>query len=437
MSTASASVKRCDGGADDDRPIVVMLPFGDVFHDFLDPLDISIAAFRDEFVGSWMFGYVTALASVGVHTVLVCPTSKVSETVRTNHGPTGAGLVLLPTGRVFSALRGSALEGRLDGRRDPRTLMRAAAAHTAPYAGTPPARIARELRRTAARAVLCQEYETPRFDVCVAVCRALRQPVFGVFQGGDERHSVLERPLRPLAVRKCDGLLSGSAEEFQRVRDMYRISEEKLFSIPNPVDVSFWRPGDRAAARRALGISPEARVVAWHGQLVRRKGLDVLLTAWQSVRGVRAGRDLVLLLVGGGEDLGGIRQRIADERVDGVRLVDEWVHDRARIRDVLVASDLYAFPSRSEGVPVAPAEAMACGLPVVGSRANGVPDVIGDCGLVVDRDDPAALAAALGALLDDDSRRTTLGHAARARAEAHFSHAAVGAVLRSTLLGGS
>ena len=384
-----------------------------------------------------MFGYVTALATVGIHTVLVCPTSKVSETVRTTHVPTGAGLVLLPTGRVFSALRGSALAGRLDGRRDPRTLMRAVATHTAPYAGTPLVGLARELRRVRARAVLCQEYETPRFDACVVVGRALHRPVFGVFQGGDEQHSVLERPLRPLALRGAAGLLSGSAAELERVRATYRISEAKLSRVPNPVDVAFWRPGDRAAARAALGIDADARVVAWHGQLlVHRKGLDVLLAAWQSVCADRTGRELVLVLVGGGEDVEDVRRRIDAARGVDVRLVDEWVHDRARIRDVLVAADLYAFPSRSEGVPVAPAEAMACGLPVVGSRANGVPDVIGDCGSVVDRDDPAALAAAVGALLDDDDRRTALGQAARARAEQHFSHAAVGTALRSIMLGG-
>lgn len=438
LDTEGATGNLQGGGESADRPTVALLPFGDIFHDFLDPLGVTVDLFRDVFVGSWMFGYATALASAGVRTVILCPTSKVSSAIRTTHVPTGAGLVLLPTGRLFSSLRGAALDGRLDGRRDPRTVVRAVAAHVAPYAGTPLVGLAHEIRRAGARALLCQEYEAPRFDTCVALGRTLRRPVFGVFQGGDEQHSLIERPLRPLSMRGSAGLISGSASELQRARIAYGMPGDKLFAVPNPVDVSFWRPGDRAAARSALGIGGAAQVVAWHGQLlVHRKALDVLIEAWRYVCADRPDRELLLVLVGGGEDVEDVRRRIAGARSGGVRLVDEWVHDRARIREVLVASDLYVFPSRSEGVPVAPAEAMACGLPVVGSRANGVPDVIGDCGLVVTPGEPAELAGALGALLDEDGRRTALGKAARARAESHFSHAAVGDALRSIVLGGS
>jgi starch synthase len=417
--------------------VVALLPFGDVFHDFLDPLGVGIDSFREAFVGSWMFGYVMALSTAGVRTVLICPTSKVSATVRATHEPTGAEIVLLPTSWLFLTLRSCALDGKVAGRRDPRTLGRAVAAHTAPYTGTPFVGLARELHRADVRAVLCQEYETPRFDICAAVGRAMRRPVFGVFQGGDEQHSLLERPLRPLSLQAAAGLLSGSAVELERVRRAYGLPETKLFHVPNPIDVSFWRPGDRRAARAALGIDPEARVVAWHGQFVRRKGLDVLLEAWQVVCSALGGRDLVLTLMGAGEEVDGLRRRVADMRAGEVRLLDGWVHDRMRIREMIIAADIYAFPSRSEGVPVAPAEAMACGLPVVGTNASGVGDVIGDCGVVVPVDDVAALASGISSLLDNHDLRAALGPNARARAEEQFSHDAVGAELRAIVLGRS
>ena len=104
------------------------------------------------------------------------------------------------------------------------------------------------------------------------------------------------------------------------------------------------------------------------------------------------------------------------------------------MRAILSAADVYAFPSRHEGLPVAPLEAMACGLPVVGADANGVEDVVGDTGIVVPRGDADALAAALRELLIDGERRAELGQRARRRVETHFALRPIGAALRSFLI---
>jgi glycosyltransferase involved in cell wall biosynthesis len=92
---------------------------------------------------------------------------------------------------------------------------------------------------------------------------------------------------------------------------------------------------------------------------------------------------------------------------------------------------VYAFPSRHEGFPVAPIEAMACGLPVVAAEAQGVEDLVADSGVVVGRGDSGALADALASLLDDPARRRELGEAARRRVEQEFSLEAVGVRLRT------
>jgi glycosyltransferase involved in cell wall biosynthesis len=416
-------------------PTVALLPWGDVFHDFLDRLSVSLEEFRDEFTGSWMFGYAAALETAGVRTLIVCPTTRVRSTLRSVHAPTGVGIVFLPTSAAFGPLRAHGLKGRLEGRRDVRSIMRAAATHVAPYLGTPPIALARLLRREGCAAVLCQEYEDPRFDVCVAVGRVLGVPVFGTFQGADYQLSRLERPLRPLAIRACAGLVVGPASEAERVSGRYRLPGTKLARVFNPIDVSVWRPDDRGAARAALGLPESAAIVVWHGQVqIRRKGLDVLLDAWSAVMGERPGRDIRLVLVGSGEDAAELRSQVDRTALSGVQLVDEWVQDRDRLRTILSAADVYAFPSRHEGLPVAPLEAMACGLPVVGADANGVRDVVADCGVVVPRGDAGALAGALGSLLDDDDRRLELGRAGRRRAAERFSLDVVGAQLRGFLI---
>ena len=436
MAPADASTKPSERDrAGIGAATVALLPWGDVFHDFLDRLGVSLDAFCSEFTGSWMFGYAAALRQVGVRTLVIVPTTSVDEPRRAVHRPTGAALLFLPTPGMFPWLRARSLGARLDGRRDIGSLARAAATHVAPYVGTPPIGLARALRRERCVALLCQEYESPRFDVCVALGRALRIPVYATFQGGDYQMSRLERPLRPLALRGCNGIVVGARSEIERVGRRYRLPDGKIARIANPVDLSVWAPGDRLSSRHDLGLSADASVVAWHGQVqVWRKGLDVLLEAFRRVEATRPGRELRLLLVGSGEDAPELRRRIGKAGPPSVVFVDEWVQDRARLARMLGAADVYAFPSRHEGLPVAPVEAMACGLPVVGADASGVADAVGETGIVVPRNDAPALAAALGGLLDDAERRRELGNATRRRVEERFGLDAVGAQLRDLLI---
>jgi glycosyltransferase involved in cell wall biosynthesis len=395
--------------ADDDRPTVGLLPWGDLFEDWLDPLGIDLDDFRESFSGSWMFGWVEALKTAGVRTTIIGVTARVERPVSFQHAPTGARVHLMPPTRL------SRRTGRLS---------------------TPPIRLARVLRQERCAAVVCQEYETPRFDVAAVLGRLQRRPTFATFQGGDYQVNRVERFVRPLTMRAATGFVVPTRSEALRVRDSYGIADARLARIFNPIDASFWRAEDRGAARAALNLPAAANVVAWHGQFHPRKGVDLLLRAWSTVRAARPERDLRLVLVGAGEQSGS--ELVAASGAEGVELIEEWVLDRARIRQVLSAADVYAFPSRLEGFPVAPIEAMACGLSVVATAAQGVRDIFADGeqdgGIVVERDDVDALAAGLGTLLDDEPRRLAMGRQGRRRVEESFALEPVGNALRAFLL---
>jgi starch synthase len=416
-------------------PTLAVLPWGDIFVDFLDRLGVSLDQLRNEFTGSWMFGYATALRAAGVRVVIICPTAHVSAPLRLVHAPTDAVLWLVPLPRTFGALATRALREHLEGRRDPRLVASAVAAHIAPYLATPVRAVRRVLRAEDCKAILCQEYESPRFDVCLALGRAQRVPVFATFQGGETQHSRLERYVRRHSLRGASGLVIAAQSEARRVRERYAIDDARIARIPNPVDSTFWAASDQAAARRSLGLPVQAGIVAWHGQVqLERKGLDVLLAAWQQVTTTSTSRETRLLMVGGGEDAELVRDTIAGRRLGDVQFIDGW-QDRAALRSALSAADVYAFPSRREGFAVAPLEAMACSLPVVASDATGMEDVIGATGVLVPRGDAPALARALLRLLEDDDLRLRLGRAARARVETSFAPLPVGRRLSSFLLG--
>jgi starch synthase len=307
-----------------------------------------------------------------------------------------------------------------------------------PYLSTPLAPLAREIRCEGCDAILCQDYEHGRFDVCVLLGKLMRLPVFATFQGGTELHNRFESFVRSHSLRASAGLVIATKSEAKRVRAAYDVRPEHIREIFNPIDLRVWPEVERDAARRELMIPPEARVVAWHGRIdYRRKGLDVLLDAWQEVCRARPQRDLRLILIGSGNNADELRERIAAERPPGVRWVDEYINDRALLCRYLAAADVYAFPSRHEGFPVAPLEAMACALPLVAADAPGVPEILEDGeasgGITIPRGDARSLAVALGRLLDDETLSGELGRRARARIEKNFSLETVGQQLRDFL----
>lgn len=423
-----------------DRPTVGLFHALETIEDFLDPLSLSFQDFCDELTGGWMFGYVEALRTAGVRTVLFCIRRDAVEPTKHEHRPTGATIWSVPepsAHRVLRAGRDRLAAGLPSNAAwGPRRAAKAALSHGAHVLSTPISALLPLLRAEGCDALLCQDYEYPRFEACLVLGRRLGIPVFASFQGGDRPQSFLERPLRPFAVRRAAGLVVPRRSEVDRLRERYGVAAERIRPVFNPLDASRWEPGPRRQARGELGLAPEADIVCWHGRVeIDTKGLDVLVEAWDRVTSARPGRTLLLLLVGTGRDAPALAERLAGR--DDVRWRNEYVLDKAELGRHLSAADLYAFPSRHEGFPVAPVEAMACGLPVVAAAAHGVEDILegGEQagGIVVPTGDVAAFSTALGALLDDPLRREELGRRARRRAVTAFSIEAVGRQLRDAL----
>jgi glycosyltransferase involved in cell wall biosynthesis len=430
--------------------VLALIPWGLAIEDFLHPNGLALEDLCREFTGSWMFGYAEALRAAGVEVVIVCVSSGVGDVVRTTHQPTGVPLCLVPLPRRIRLLRrfmrnpyGRTIGGTFRIAPPLRQLLAPllfVAKELAPYSATPIRAVARELAHYRCDAVLCQEYEFPRFDILVALGQRLGVPVFGTFQGGDYQRWRLEQLTRPPAMRRSAGMIIASPAEIERVRRRYRVPAHKIAPIANPVDLRSWQPGDRETARAELGIPPSARVAAWHGRIeVWKKGLDTLVEAWATVTEARPSSELALLVIGGGGDgVDAFRRLLRERALPNVVWIDRHLHDRARLAHLLSAADVYVFPSRQEGSPLSPMEAMACGLPVVASDVSAVRAVVvgggAPAGVVVPVDDSAALARELGTLLDSVALTEELGRAARARTAA-LDSAHVGNELRQFLFG--
>ena len=162
------------------------------------------------------------------------------------------------------------------------------------------------------------------------------------------------------------------------------------------------------------------------GRLVPKKGYPFLIDALAALRS--GGASFRCRIVGGGgmrEELKALIQAAGlSEMVEmlGARTQDE-VNDEYARADIFVQASVVVEGGDRDGVPNSVMEAMASGVPVVGTNVAGIPEVIsdGETGLVVPEGDAAALAAALGSLLIDPELRSRLGAAARMKVERELS----------------
>lgn len=168
----------------------------------------------------------------------------------------------------------------------------------------------------------------------------------------------------------------------------------RTWVIRNGVDTNTFRPGDRASARRDVGIVGDAPLILSVGNLAAVKGHDVLVRALHEIRRNnwrctilgrgREGTKLQRLV-----NTLGMHDRVSFVPPCGQTQLAKWYQ----------AADMLVLPSRSEGVPNVAMEAAACGTPVIASNVGGVADVVLPEGLVPS-DDALALAARIESWLE-------------------------------------
>ncbi|MEM6646975.1 MAG: glycosyltransferase family 4 protein, partial [Bacteroidota bacterium] len=184
----------------------------------------------------------------------------------------------------------------------------------------------------------------------------------------------------------------------------------------NGVDSERFAPADASALRDRLGLE-ERRVLLSMCRLVGRKGVDTVLAALPEI--VKRHPDVMYLIGGTGPMEAALRQQVLEAGLDAHvrflgRVPDAELVSYYNLCDVFVMVPRSAPPD-VEGFGLVYLEAGACGKPVVGSTAGGIPDAIddGETGHLIPPDTPDALAASLIALLSAPERAQAMGTAAR------------------------
>ncbi|MFA5771218.1 MAG: glycosyltransferase [Thermoplasmata archaeon] len=153
-------------------------------------------------------------------------------------------------------------------------------------------------------------------------------------------------------------------------------SGENAVVIPNGVDLTTFTIQERESNKRELGLS--GKVVGFVGNLIRVKRADMFPAIFKQIQETQ--KNVEFLIVGDGE----FKKSIADKcKILGIRAKFMGFVETPLVPKCMNAMDVLILPSRNEGFPCVVLEAQACGVPIVGSGNGGVPEAIGDAGIIV------------------------------------------------------
>jgi len=241
-------------------------------------------------------------------------------------------------------------------------------------------------------------------------------------EGRNRKHNWLRRRMLPF----YDCYYTNSAAMLEWNRAVIGVPAAKSCLLANGIDTERYRPADAAPAAGPLHerFGPGCIVIGSVGRIEAVKDHASLVRAFAALRARRPGLRLRLALIGDGPLLPALTAQVLEAGLEQVAWLPGARHD---VADILRGLTVFALPSLAEGTPGAALEAMASGVPVVGTRVGGVPEVVADgvTGRVVPPADPAALSAALEVYAAAPALAARHGAAGRARVLQHYGMAAM------------
>lgn len=221
---------------------------------------------------------------------------------------------------------------------------------------------------------------------------------FHFYQGAPVMNWLVYYPVEKVLSRWTDVLITINHEDYARAKKKFHAG--KTYYLPGiGINLERFHAGDAQTIqqkRRELGLQPEDVFLLSVGELSDRKNHVVVIEAMKQL--VQRHSQLRYFICGQGEKKQELQQLIRKYHLeDHVKLLGF----RTDVAELCQAADVFVFPSKQEGLPVALMEAMACGVPVVCSRIRGNTDLVknGENGYLVSADQPEEYIQAIEKLL--------------------------------------
>ncbi|MFC1962411.1 glycosyltransferase family 4 protein [Chloroflexota bacterium] len=186
-----------------------------------------------------------------------------------------------------------------------------------------------------------------------------------------------------------------------------QLSARNPIVIPNGVDASIFRPMNKSGLRKTHGFSQDENIIIGVARLIPRKGIDYLIRATAKV--AEHLPNLRLLIIGDGIQRANLEKLILKAGLGNKAQILGLV-SHEQVPQYLNMADVFVIPSLFEPLGIVTIEAMACGIPVIGTNVDGIPDIVedGKNGILVPPGDDEQIAEALMTLLSDEDTRNKL-----------------------------
>lgn len=255
---------------------------------------------------------------------------------------------------------------------------------------------------------------------------------------------VVSAGIEKAAFESADAVIAVSGGMRDDILRSYpSVDPAKVHVVHNGIDCEKWQPRHNPAVLERWGINPDLPAITFVGRITRQKGLPYLLAALENLPD-----GIQVILCAGAPDTAEIMAEVqtAVSKLQTTRSGVIWIEEHLPVNDlsvVLSASTVFVCPSVYEPLGIVNLEAMACGIPVVGTATGGIPEVVVDgvTGWLVPIEqvtdgtgtplNPTKFISDLSnALIDavsDPDRARSMGEAARQRAITHFDWANIAA----------
>lgn len=247
---------------------------------------------------------------------------------------------------------------------------------------------------------------------------------------GDENETDQRINSERMLLHEVDRVVAATPLDRAQMEWHYHADIQRIVVIPCGVDLNHFHPIEQVTAREQLGVPPHPhKMLLFVGRIEPLKGIDTLLRAMALLVEYHPAwwGDICLAIIGGDRretpdqwstEMRRLR-RLQGELGIGELVTFQGSQDQRKLPVFYSAADAVIVPSHYESFGMVALEAMACGTPVIASNVGGLRYTVrdGETGLLVPREDPAALAEKIAVLLDDEAFRLQLGQQATQTAQ--------------------
>jgi glycosyltransferase involved in cell wall biosynthesis len=191
--------------------------------------------------------------------------------------------------------------------------------------------------------------------------------------------------------------VSVEAKDYYCKKFPYLINKSEY--LPTFVDLDDFKPMDKYACRKKFSLDEEKKIVLYIGRFDGLKGLDLLLNAHKLLENESAD-EYLLLLAGEGEEKARLQELAKRLEIRKIKFIGALPH--SEIAEMINCADVFALASKSEGMPIALLEALACGIPAISTNVGQISDIVknGYNGFLIEGRDPQVFKQKIAELIE-------------------------------------